>query len=110
MADVHELAAFRFRPGFGPDRQFETMRELEPLMTAQPGLILREYFYSDRDRSWVTHLVWADEDSVDAAGPRMEADPAAMSLLERFDPESMRYARYELAGRAEGTDPGGIGA
>jgi hypothetical protein len=110
MADIHEIVSFEFVPGFDREEQFRTLRELEPLMIAQPGLILREYFHSERDCRWVTHLVWLDEVSVDAAGPRLEADPVAMSLLERFDTESMRYARFELVGRADGTDPLAIGA
>lgn len=102
MADVHELVSFRFRAGFDRDQQFGTMRDLEPLMMAQPGLRLREYFYSERDRVWVTHAVWVDEASIDAAGPRLEADPAAVELFDRFDPGSMHYARFERIGRTEG--------
>jgi hypothetical protein len=105
MADVHELVSFRFRPGSDRDLQFETMRDLEPLMLAQPGLHLREYFFSERDGVWVTHLVWVDETSIDAAGPRLEADPCAMELFDRFDPTSMRYARFERVGRTEATAP-----
>jgi hypothetical protein len=102
MADVHELVSFEFRPGIDHDLQFQTMRELEPLMLAQPGVLLREYFHAERDRVWVTHLVWVDEASIDAAGTRLEADPAAMELFERLDPTSVRYARFERVGRAEG--------
>jgi hypothetical protein len=100
MADVHELVSFKFRPDFDRDLQFETMSDLEPLMLAQPGLRLREYFYSERDVVWVTHLVWADEASIDAATPRLEADPFAVELIDRFDPASVRYARFERIGRA----------
>jgi hypothetical protein len=102
MADVHELVSFKFRSGLDREAQFQTMRDLEPLMTAQPGLRLREYFYSARDRVWVTHAVWVDEASIDAAGPRLEADPAAVELFDRFDPGSMRYARFERIGRTDG--------
>ena len=107
MADVHELASFSFRSGFDHDLQFRTMRDLEPLMLAQPGLRLREYFFSERDRSWVSHLVWADEAAIDAAATRLEEDPTAMRLFERFDPDSMQYARYRRVGRTAvgGADP-----
>lgn len=101
MADVHELVSFGFRPECDRGLQFETMRDLEPLMLAQPGLLMREYFYSERDRVWVTHAVWVDEESIDAAGPRLEAEPAVAELFDRFDPGSMRYARFERIGRTE---------
>jgi hypothetical protein len=101
MADVHELVSFKFRPEFDRDLQFGTMSDLEPLMLAQPGLLLREYFHSERDGVWVTHLAWVDEASIDTATPRLEADPTAAELFDRFDPASMHYARFERVGRTE---------
>jgi hypothetical protein len=71
------------------------MAAIEPVMLAQEGLKLPETFYSECDRSWVTHLVWLDEGSIAAAAPRVEVDPQAMSLFNQIDPDSMRYARFE---------------
>jgi hypothetical protein len=101
MADVHELVSLKFRPEFDRDLQFQTMSDLEPLMLAQPGLLLREYFYSERDGVWVTHLVWIGEASIEAATPRLEADPAAVELFDRFDSMTVHYARFERVGRTE---------
>jgi hypothetical protein len=101
MADVHELVSFKFRLEFDRDLQFRTMSDLEPLMLAQPGLLLREYFHSARDRVWVTHAVRVDEASIDAAGPRLETDSAAVELFDRFEPASVHYARFERIGRTE---------
>jgi hypothetical protein len=104
MPDVHEFVYFTFRPGFDREEQFRTMEEVEAVMLDQPGLKRRECFYSERDRSWVTHLVWADEASIDAAGERVEADPEAMAPFERFDLDSMRYAKFEQVSDASVND------
>jgi hypothetical protein len=95
MPDVHEFVYFTFRPEYDREAQFRTMGEMEALMLGQPGLLRRDCFHSDRDRSWVTHLVWTDEESIDAAGERIEADPDAMRLFDRFDLDTMRYAKFE---------------
>jgi hypothetical protein len=100
MRYVHEFISFRFKAGIDRAAQFAVMSDLEPVMLAQPGLERREYFYSERDGSWVTHLVWRDDASIDAAGPRLEADPRAMELFEGLDLDSMHYSRFELVGEA----------
>jgi hypothetical protein len=102
MEEVHEFISYRFQAGIEREAQFATMAELEPLMLSQAGLKLRETFYSERDDSWVTHLIWADEAALDAAGPRVEADPTAMSHFKRFDADSMRYARFRAIASAKG--------
>jgi hypothetical protein len=100
---VHEFTSFRFRPGHDRETQFSVMAEVEPVMLAQEGLELREAFYSERDDSWVSHLVWVDEDSIDAAATRVESDPHAITLFDHFDLESMRYARFEAVASASPT-------
>jgi hypothetical protein len=104
MPDVHEFVYFTFRPGPDREAQFRRMEEIEALMLGQPGLKRRECFYSQRDRSWVTHLVWADEESIEAAGERIEADPEAIALFEPFDLDSMRYAKFEQVSDAAADD------
>jgi hypothetical protein len=104
MPDVHEFVYFTFRSGFDRPAQFRTMEEVEAVMLGQSGLKRRECFFSERDRSWVTHLVWSDEASIDAAGERIEADPEAMALFERFDLDSMRYAKFEQVSDAAADD------
>jgi hypothetical protein len=101
MKDLHEFISFRFRPGFDREAQFRTMEELHPVMLSQPGLLLREWFYSERDASWVTHMVWADEYSLEAAEPSVENDPHAMELLSRLDPATMHYAKFEKVGSVD---------
>jgi hypothetical protein len=98
MAEVHELISFKFKQGFDRGVQFLTMSELEPMMMAQDGLARRDWYFSEREEIWVTHLVWDDEASIDAAGPRMEAEEETMRLFSRFDTESMHYAKFELVG------------
>jgi hypothetical protein len=100
---VHEFTSFRFKPGFDRDAQFAVMAEVEPVMLAQEGLELRETFYSERDDSWVSHLVWVDEESIDAAGTRVESDPHAIALFDHFDLESMHYARFIAVASATAT-------
>src|ERR1700761_2043083 len=102
MEEVHEFISFRFGAGIDRDTQFATMAELEPLMLAQAGLKLRETFYSERDGSWITHLAWVDEAALDAAEPRVEGDPRAMTLFAQFDSDSMRYARFSAVAKVEG--------
>jgi hypothetical protein len=101
MKDLHEFISFRFRPEFDRDAQFLTMEELQPVMLAQPGLLLREWFYSERDDSWVTHMVWADEYALEAAEPAVESNEHAMELLSRLDPATMRYAKFEKVGSVD---------
>jgi hypothetical protein len=100
---VHEFTSFRFKPGFDRDAQFAVMAEVEPVMLAQAGLELRETFYSERDDSWVSHLVWEDEEAIDAATVRVENDPHAVELFDHFDLGSMRYARYGAVASAKPT-------
>jgi quinol monooxygenase YgiN len=100
MKDLHEFISFRFRPEFDRDEQFKTMEELQPLMGQQPGFLRRDWFYSERDGSWVSHIVWTDEAALDAATAIIEANPNSMALLARFDPASMRYAKFEQVGSA----------
>ncbi|HEY0280878.1 MAG TPA: hypothetical protein VGC32_21645 [Solirubrobacterales bacterium] len=88
MEEVHEFISYGFGADIESDAQFATMAELEPPMLAQERLRLR--------------LVWADEAALDAAEPRVEADPRAMALFSRFDLDSMRYARFKSVARAEG--------
>jgi hypothetical protein len=94
MESIHEIISFRFKDENSRDEQFAAMAEINVLMLAQVGLISRETFYSDRDDSWVTLVGWEDEGSIDAAGLQVETNERAMSLFARFDPDSMRYARY----------------
>jgi hypothetical protein len=101
MAEVHEFISFKFKPGFDRGTQYLTMSELEPVMMAQEGLRRRDWYFSEREEIWVTHLLWADEASIDAAGPRLESDSEAMHLFDRFDTESMHYAKFELVGSVE---------
>jgi hypothetical protein len=104
MPDVHEFVYFTFKPEFDREAQFRTMKEMEAVLLDQPGLKRREAFYSERDRSWVTHMVWVDETSIDAVSERIEADPEALRLYERFDLETMRYAQFEQVGDAAPDD------
>jgi hypothetical protein len=104
MSDVHEFVYFTFKPEFDRDAQFRAMQEMEKVMLDQPGLKRREAFYSERDRSWVTHMVWVDETSIDAMSERIEADPEALRLYERFDLDTMRYAQFEQVGEATADD------
>jgi hypothetical protein len=106
MAEVHELISFKFKPGFDRGVQFLTMSELEPMMMSQAGLARRDWYFSEREEIWVTHLVWDDEESIDAAGPRMESEEETMRLFSRFDTESMQYAKFELVGSSV-RPPGG---
>jgi hypothetical protein len=103
QVSVHEFTSFRFKPGFDRDAQFGVMAEVEPVMLAQDGLELREAFYSERDDSWVSHLVWVDDEAIDAATVTVEADPHAIALFDHFDLESMRYARFEAVASATPT-------
>jgi hypothetical protein len=104
MADVHEFTSFRFKPEFDREEQFRSMEELAPLMVSQDGLLRRSWHYSERDDSWMSHLVWTDEAAIDAAGPRLETDLRAVAIFDRFDLDSMHYSRYELIGSVDRDD------
>jgi hypothetical protein len=102
MADVHEFILFGFKPGFDRSTQFETMREIAPVMTALEGMKVREWYYSERDDLWVTHLIWVDEEAIERAGPELERDKRAMSLFDRLDLDTLVYAKFEAVGSAVG--------
>jgi len=102
MDDVHEFILFRFKDGFDRDAQFETMRELDSVKTALDGLKLRQWYYSERDELWVTHITWVDEDSIERAGPALERDELAMGLLDRLDLATLVYAKFAAVGSSPG--------
>jgi hypothetical protein len=102
MADVHEFILFGFKPGFDRPTQFETMRDLAPVMTALEGMRRREWYYSERDDLWVTHLIWDGEESIERAGPELERNQRAMELFARLDLDTLVYAKFEAVGSAVG--------
>ena len=97
MDQVHEFVSYTFKPDVAVAGQAETMERIGAATSGCAGLISRDFFYSEPDRRWIVHVVWADEDSIEAAAEIAE-DPDVAALFDQLESESMTYGRFRRAG------------
>jgi hypothetical protein len=61
----------------------------------------RDYYFSEYAGVWLAHVVWVDDDSIEAANELAET-PEGARLFSRFDTRSVTYDRYRLVGSHAG--------
>jgi hypothetical protein len=104
--EIHEFFKLKFRPDVDYARQESAMEALGARLAECEGMVRRDYYFSDADREWVSHLVWTDEASLEASS--LVPDEAASSpLWADIQADSMSYARYRFVGshRGSAADP-----
>jgi hypothetical protein len=100
--EVHEFFKLKFRPEVGYAEQVAAMEALGERLAECEGMVRRDYYFSDRDGQWVSHLVWTDEDSLEASA--MVPDEADSSpLWADIHADGMAYARYRFVGSHHGS-------
>jgi heme-degrading monooxygenase HmoA len=97
VGEIHEFISFRFKPEVTAEVREQTMAELGPVVAGCEGFVRREFYYSERDERWMSHVVWESEEAIDASAA-VDSDPAVAELYERFDAASVDYARYRREG------------
>jgi hypothetical protein len=101
MDQVHEFVSYTFKTEVPMAGQAETMERIGAATSGCVGLVSREFFFSEPDRRWLAHVVWEDEDSVEASA-EIADDPEVAALFDQLESESMTYGRFRRAGGVRG--------
>jgi heme-degrading monooxygenase HmoA len=94
--EIHEFISSKFQADCSHEEQKRILDGLGAAVSAQPGFVSRELFYSEADERWLAHIIWEDEAAVERS-EAMERDPEVSKLYEGFDVEAMMYGRYRLS-------------